>query len=147
MGVVAAAVVRAIDDETSLRACWPVLAQLRPHLDETGFLAAVARQRGEGYRVAAAFEGGRCRAVAGYRIQHMLAHGRQLYVDDLVSDETVRGGGFGTALFEWLLQAARDAGCASLQLDSGSWRHAAHAFYFARGMHVMGFHFTLELPA
>ena len=145
MAVSAAAVRRCEHDPALLRACWPVVAQLRPHLDPTGFLDAVQRQRGEGYRVAAAFDGEACVAFAGYRIVHMLAHGRQLYVDDLVTDEAVRGSGAGTRLFDWLVAEARQEACASLQLDSGTWRHAAHAFYFARRMHVMGFHFALPL--
>ena len=145
MAVSDAAVRRCEDDPAALRACWPVVAQLRPHLDEQRFLDAVAAQRSEAYRVAAAFAGARCVAFAGYRIVHMLAHGRQLYVDDLVTDEASRGSGVGTELFDWLVAEARREACASLQLDSGTWRHAAHGFYFARRMHVMGFHFSLAL--
>lgn len=137
--------VRELTDEASLRQAWPVMAQLRPHLDEAGFLAAVALQRAEGYRLAAAFEGDLCRAVAGFRIQHMLAHGRLLYVDDLVSDEAARGQGHARRLLDWLKAEARAAGCNSLQLDSGTWRHAAHGFYFAHGLHVNAFHFIQEL--
>ena len=136
---------RVEEDLAALAACWPVVAQLRPHLDEARFLAAVAAQRAEGYCAAALFDGARCLGFAGYRISHMLAHGRPLYVDDLVTDEAARGSGAGTRLFEWLVAEARRASCASLQLDSGTWRHAAHGFYFARRMHIQGYHFALSL--
>src|SRR5688572_33239813 len=32
-------------------AAWPVMRQLRPHLDETQFLSQVTAQRAEGYRL------------------------------------------------------------------------------------------------
>jgi GNAT superfamily N-acetyltransferase len=79
---------------------------------------------------------------AGYRIQHMLAHGRFLYVDDLVTDVAVRGRGFGRILLDWLDAEALREGCAGLQLDSGTQRLEAHAFYFARGLRVTSFHFA-----
>jgi GNAT superfamily N-acetyltransferase len=87
----------------------------------------------------------RCVGFAGFRAQQMLAHGRFLYVDDLVTDEASRGSGVGRQLIEWLQAEARRLGCESLQLDSGTHRHGAHAFYFARGMHIASFHFSAGL--
>jgi GNAT superfamily N-acetyltransferase len=66
-------------------------------------------------------------------------------VDDLVSDESERGGGYGRALMHWLTEEARREGCETLQLDSGSHRLQAHTFYFRFGMHITSFHFTLRL--
>jgi len=139
-----ASIVR-IDDAAGLRAVWPVMRQLRPHLDEAGFLALCRIQAAEGFRVVAAFEGGRCVAVAGYRIAHYLHRGKNLYVDDLVSDENARGKGHGKALLDWLKDIARREGCANLHLDSGVQRHEAHAFYFAQGLRILGHHFAVDL--
>ena len=50
-----------------LRRCYPVVAQLRPHLSEEEFLAAVQRQREAGYEVAFSCEGETVSAVAGFR--------------------------------------------------------------------------------
>lgn len=129
----------------AVRALWPVVAELRPQLDADALVAAVAVQRGEGYRLLGVFDGDAPVGAAGFRVQHMLAHGRFLYVDDLVTREGVRGQGVGRALMDWLVAEARRLGCASLQLDSGTWRHAAHGFYFARGMHVSSFHFVRSI--
>jgi GNAT superfamily N-acetyltransferase len=122
-----------------------VVRQLRPHLDRGDLIAAVQRQRAEGYRAVGAYAEGVCVAFAGYRIQQMLAHGRLLYLDDLVSDESERGAGYGRALMHWLTQEAQREGCETLQLDSGSHRLQAHAFYFRFGMRITSFHFSLRL--
>lgn len=137
-----AAQVRRLETEADLRAAWPVVVQLRPHLDVETLLAAVAAQRAEHYRCIGLFRGDACLGFAGYRIQHMLAHGRFLYVDDLVTDVEVRGQGIGGVLLDWLEAEARQAGCAGLQLDSGTQRLEAHAFYFGRSLRVTSFHFA-----
>lgn len=137
--------VRELADEASLIAAWPVIRQLRPHLDKGDLLAAVARQRQEGYRCAGLFVEGVCLAFAGYRIQHMLAHGRMLYVDDLVTDQNEHGNGYGTQLLDWLLALARREDCARFQLDSGTHRKEAHAFYFRRGLRIQAFHFGMDV--
>lgn len=126
-------------------AAWPVMRQLRPHLDQAQFGAAVAMQRAEGYRLTAVWSRDRVCAVAGFRVLNMLARGRHLYVDDLVTDEPQRGGGAGAALFEWLIAEARRERCERLHLDSGVQRFGAHRFYFARGMHIAAYHFGLAL--
>ena len=124
---------------------WPVMRQLRPHLDETQFLSQVTAQRAEGYRLVGVWSRDRVCAVAGFRVVTMLARGRHMYVDDLVTDEPHRGGGAGTVLFEWLLAEARRERCERLHLDSGVQRFGAHRFYFGRGMHIAAYHFGLAL--
>jgi GNAT superfamily N-acetyltransferase len=152
VGLSAVVAVREVLDDAAVRATWPLMWQLRPHYGANGevahadaYVEAVRRQRAEGYRLACAFVDDAPRALAGFRIQHMLSRGRFLYVDDLVTDEGARGTGVGTVLFDWLVAAARDAGCARLHLDSGVQRHAAHGFYFARRMHIQAHHFALDL--
>lgn len=110
-------------DAAALRALWPVVAQLRPHLDEDGFVARVQRMAAEGYRVAALYDAaGAPRAYAGWRVLEMLHAGRHVYVDDLVTDATVRSRGYGKALLDWLKAEARRLRCVRLQLDSGTQR-------------------------
>ena len=140
--------IREIADDAGLRAVWPVMAQLRPHLDQADFLALCRLQFAEGFRLVAAFDGEACTAVAGFRIQHYLHRGKNLYVDDLVSDQARRGQGYGKALLDWLKEEARRHGCQNLHLDSGagSHRHEAHAFYFSQGLRITSFHFAIELP-
>ena len=133
------------ETEAAIRACWPVMAQLRPQLDEAGFLARVQRQRAAGYRLVAVRRRGRVVAVAGFVIGEKLAWGRHLYVDDLVTDAAARSGGVGAALLAWLRRHAAEAGCAALHLDSGIQREDAHRFYAREGMTHTSRHFRVAI--
>ncbi len=137
--------VRELDDADSLRAAWAVVALLRPHLDAHSFVARVAAQRPEGYRAIALFEHGGCVAFAGFRLASMLARGRAIYVDDLVTTEGTRSRGHGAQLLRWLVDEARRQGCERLHLDSGVQRHAAHRFYLRHGFDISAHHFGLAL--
>ena len=141
VNAVAAPDIRAADDPATLRAAWPVVAQLRPHLDEDAFVAQALRQRAEGWQATVLVEDGVVRAFAGWRVQEMLAHGRFLYVDDLVTDTRVRSAGHGKALLDWLKAQAVRLGCDNLQLDSGTQRIDAHAFYLRERLRIVSFHF------
>ncbi len=133
------------DDE--VRALFPVMVQLRQHLTGPDELATrVAGMRGAGFRLVwTTDEAGVPVAVAGFRVYETLYAGLKLYVDDLVTTEARRGKGDGTVLIEWLKGEARRLGCVELDLDSGVQRAGAHAFYFARGMHVSSFHFRMKV--
>lgn len=129
------------DDE--VRALFPVISQLRPQLaDAEDLLVRSTRMRQDGYRMIwRAGEDGTPVAVAGFRLYETLYAGLKLYVDDLVTTEDRRGKGDGTVLMDWLAEEARAKGCKELDLDSGVQRFAAHAFYFARGLHIASYHF------
>jgi GNAT superfamily N-acetyltransferase len=137
--------VQIAETETEVRACWRVMAQLRTALDEAGFVAAAARQRAEGYRLAFIREADAVRAVAGFRIAHNLAWGRFLYIDDLVTDAAFRSRGFGDPLFDWCVSFARQERCGAVHLDSGVQRFDAHRFYLRKRMWISSHHFRLEL--
>ena len=146
MTPVADASIRLADDEATLRAAWPVVQQLRPHLDEDGFVAQALRQMDSGFRATVRVDGdGIVRAFAGWRVLEMLATGRQLYVDDLVTDARKRSAGHGKALLDWLKDEARRQGCVRLQLDSGTHRQDAHAFYLRERLRIEAFHFGVAL--
>jgi hypothetical protein len=80
-----------ITDE-DIRRSYPVMRQLRPHLEENEYVA---------------------------RVRSML--------------------------FDWLMDEAKRLGCATLELDSGVQRLRAHAFYFAKRMHISSYHFRIEI--
>lgn len=130
---------------TEILRCFAVLAQLRPHLEEATFVARVQRQQEGGYRLAFLDADSAVRTVAGYRVFESLAWGRICYVDDLVTDAGSRSRGFGQALFTWLMERAREAGCEQLHLDSGVQRFEAHRFYLAQRMDISSHHFSRHL--
>lgn len=131
----------AVNDET-IRACFPAMQQLRPHLKESEFVERVRGQQEVGYRLAYSEDGGEVVAIAGFRVNESLAWGRFLYVDDLVTVESVRSQGYGQRLMDWLLALARDEGCGQFHLDSGVQRFGAHRFYLANRMDIRSHHFS-----
>ena len=90
---------------------------------------------------------GAVRAVAGYRYYDKLHSGRNLYVDDLVTDSDDRSRGYGGKLLAWLNDEARAHGCVQLELDSGVQRFDAHRFYFRERMHVSAYYFVIPIKA
>jgi GNAT superfamily N-acetyltransferase len=87
-------------------------------------------------------------AVAGlamYRVYDKTHPGLQMYVDDLVTAATQRSTGVGRALLTSLEETARELGCVLLELDSGTARVRAHAFYLRERMQITAFHFTKPL--
>ena len=127
------------------------MRELRPHFaDEESFVRRVdGVQRAEGYRLIGAFEDGGedAVAVAGFRIGHMLAWGRFLYVDDLSTLPAARRRGHGRALLEWLAEEARRLDCEQLHLDSGVGpdRFDAHRLYLNVGLGITSHHFARRL--
>ena len=128
-----------------LKEVFPVMHELRSHVSFEGFEQIYAEGHGAGYRVAALFDAGECRACAGYRVMTNLVSGRLLYVDDLVTSESARSRGYGRELNEYLAGRAREQGCSTVQLDSATHRRDAHRFYFREGYTIYSFHFVRRL--
>ena len=128
-----------------LPAVFEVMKELRTHLSLEQFRDGYERAQPEGYRVAAVFDGDECRAVAGYRLMHNLVSGFHVYVDDLVTGERWRSQGYGRELNDYLVDVARREGCASVQLDSATYRRDAHRFYFRERYSIWSFHFVRPL--
>jgi GNAT superfamily N-acetyltransferase len=125
-----------------LSVAFPVMRELRPHLDEQEFSRLYDVSHPQGYRVVAVFDGEECRACAGYRLLTNLVSGHHMYVDDLVTAERWRSHGYGRLLNKYLVELARREGCTSVQLDSATHRIHAHRFYFRERYTISSFHFV-----
>ncbi|TGM53226.1 GNAT family N-acetyltransferase [Leptospira adleri] len=137
--------VKPIESSEEILSTFPVMSQLRPDLKKEEYLPLVSSMMKEGYLLAAVLENSEIRSVAGYRFVTMLAHGKYLYVDDLVTDSSERSRNFGKILFDWLITEARKRDCDQFHLDSGVQRHGAHRFYFRERMIISAYHFALKL--
>ncbi len=136
----------ATNDE-EIRNCYPVMVELRPHVNPDEFIERVKRQTAiAGYQLAYVIDQD-VKAVAGFRISENLAWGKYLYVDDLVSKSDARSRGYGGALFDWLVKHARENDCDQFHLDSGVHRFGAHRFYLAKRMAIESHHFGLKLKS
>lgn len=109
------------------------------------FTELVAVQQAEGYQLAYLESDKTVVCVAGFRVIHVLWSGKTFYVDDLVTDESMRSRGYGEKMLQWLIGRAREQGCSTFSLDSGTHRKDAHAFYMRNGLHISDFHFQLSL--
>jgi GNAT superfamily N-acetyltransferase len=126
--------------------CFPVIKELRIHLEISDFITQVQRQQQQfDYQLIYLQVDRTIQAVAGVRISESLAWGKFLYVDDLVSRFDSRSQGYGTKLFNYLVDHAREQSCQQLTLDSGVQRFAAHRFYLRHRMEISSHHFTLKL--
>ena len=134
--------IRLAKSEAEVAACYPVMRELRSHLDEASFVGRVRVMEESGYCLVYIREAGSPVAVAGFRLGESLAWGRFLYVDDLVTLPSHRSRGLGAALLSWLAEFARREGCDQLHLDSGVHRTDAHRFYEREGMKMSGYHFV-----
>ncbi len=123
----------------------PVLQQLRPHLSFDLLDQVIADGYPQGLRFTAVMDGGRCLAVAGWRIVATTVAGRKLYVDDLVTARDERSCGVGARLIAELERRGRAAGCTLIALDSGVQRHDAHRFYLREHLAITSHHFSKPL--
>ena len=132
-------------DDQEIQECYPVMAELRPHVSADDFLPRVRRQvQTAGYKLAYVRDD-EVKAVAGFRISECLAWGKFMYVDDLVSKSDDRSKGYGGALVDWLIEYARSQDCDQFHLDSGVQRFNAHRFYLMKRLLIEAHHFYLKL--
>jgi GNAT superfamily N-acetyltransferase len=138
--------IQMVEEEAHARRCYPLMVQLRPHLtSEDEFVSRWSRQSLDGYRLLALHAGSSILALAGYRAQENLVHGRYLYVDDLVTDASLRGAGHGAALIARLKQDALALGCLKLVLDTPLSNALGHRFYFRQGLLATALRFSLPI--
>jgi len=137
--------VRLAQSDEDIAGCFPVMSQLRQHLQRDQFVPRVRLQEQTGYRLTLLEDGGTVKAAAGFRVIENLFSDRMLYVDDLVTDERERSKGYGKQMLDWLIERARKEGCHSFELDSGVQRFDAHRFYLSNKMIISSHHFRLKL--
>lgn len=116
--------------EHELEDVYPVVAELRTHLDRQDFVIAVRRQAALGYELWGAFEGRVLVGAVGFRLAHTLARGSHLHVDDLVVAASHKTGGVGRALLEQAEKEARRHGVESVFVESAQ---DGLPFYYALG--------------
>lgn len=125
--------------------CYPVMAELRPHLQRRDFLPVVKRLTEiAGFRLVYLADNG-LKAVAGYRVSEWLAGGKYLEIEDLVAKDSERSKGYGGELFDWLVAHARELGCSQIRLVSRVSRVDAHRFYLRKGMRLEAHYFSMDI--
>ncbi|MGG0716979.1 GNAT family N-acetyltransferase [Robertmurraya massiliosenegalensis] len=109
---------------------FPVMKQLRTHLDEEAYLqlVGVAKEK-EDYKMFALLENETIVAVTGFMPTITLYNGKFIWVCDLVTNSNHRSKGYGELLLNHVHQWAKDNGYGVVSLSSGLQRLDAHRFY------------------
>ena len=121
--------IRELKTADEWKMAFPVMKQLRTHLNLEEFVALVTAMQPQGYRLFALFDDGTIVAVTGVSQQLNLYYGNHMFVYDLVTDEAGRSKGYGEALLSYIHELARELGCGMVALTSGLQRVDAHRFY------------------
>ena len=139
-----------LTDDVATRVAWlprcaALHAQLRPAIPGD-YVDYLERMFTEGAEMAVLVddEDTPC-ALALFRMVLSTSQGRRFRIDDLVTDEARRGAGWGGRMMDWLEARAREKGCATLALESGTARTRAHRFYFDKGLVISSFSFVKPL--
>lgn len=128
-----------------IKNCYPLMAQLRPHLSLEDFAAQVERQmKNSDYKIVYLIDS-EIKAVSGIRIGEWLGGGKYLEIEDLVSKDGERSKGYGGKLFDWIVSYAKSENCRQVKLVSHVKRFGAHKFYFKKEMIIEAHYFSLAL--
>lgn len=98
-----------------------------------------------GYKLAYVLQDEQVICVAGFSILQKLSLGKHLYIDDFVTDKSVKSTDAGKALLDFLKIYAKQQDCRSIELDSLVQRYDAHKFYLSEDMQIVSHHFSFEL--
>ena len=111
---------------------YPVMAQLRTHLDEDSYLAYLREMDEDGYHLFALRTDEGIVSLAGLVIRLNMYYGRHVWVHELVTDEDHRSEGYGLELLSFVEDWAEEHECELVALSSGLQRDDAHRFYEER---------------
>lgn len=137
--------VRELETIDDVRRVFPILNELRDHLDEEQYVELYEEMAAEGYTVFACYADADPVAVAGVKITTNFYLGRHAYVYDLVTTERERSKGYGEHLLSFVHEWAAERDCEAVELESGLWRDEAHEFYERVGYEKYCYSFTYDL--
>jgi ribosomal protein S18 acetylase RimI-like enzyme len=130
--------IRELHADAAILDVFPLMKTLRDRITHDTFLQDVRRQQAQGYRLLGGFDNRAAVVLAGIRRAHTLSRGDHLFVDDLVTDASVRGAGHGRAMMRWLARHAAAECIPRIYLDA---RITAKGFY-----EKLGFTFHTSVP-
>lgn len=109
---------------------FPVMKQLRTHLDESTYLDLVREAKEKDrYKMFALYDSHKVVAVIGFTPMITLYYGRFVWVCDLVTDASRRSKGSGKKLLTYVHEWVKENKYDSVALSSGLQRTEAHRFY------------------
>ncbi len=108
---------------------YPIMKQLRTHLDRKQFGELALAMAQENYRLWAYMEKNKALGLVSTRVYTDLVRGAHLYIDDLVTDANSRSRGIGAALLRHAEKIARELKLPVLRLCCVIENEAGMKFY------------------
>ncbi len=122
--------VKELRSQQEILKAFPIMNQLRTHLDEDTYLDLVLdAQKNDNYKMFALYDEGEIVALTGFKPMITLYYGRFVWVCDLVTDTNKRSKGYGEKLLTFVHEWAKEHSYESVALSSGLQRTDAHRFY------------------
>jgi GNAT superfamily N-acetyltransferase len=122
--------IKELQSRNEIIEAFPVMKQLRTHLDESSYLELVIdAQEKDRYKMFALFDDDEIVAIIGFKPMITLYYGRFVWVCDLVTDTSKRSKGYGEKLLTYVHEWAKENNYESVALSSGLQRTDVHRFY------------------
>lgn len=134
-----------IATEEEIKYCYKIMRQTMKDLSEQDFINLVSQQIKNGYKLIYMIDNGEVICVTGFIIAQKLAWGKHLYIDDFVTDKSVKSSDAAKALLDFVKIYAKQQNCNSIHLDSSVKREKAHEFYLEQNMKIDTYHFSMDL--
>ncbi len=121
----------------NLKRCFPLMKELRAHLEYRAFVDIYEQaHKTNGYEIVALEKDGHVVALMGYRFLYDYVHGKHVYIDDLVTTESVRSQGVGAQLLQYAESIAQKNNCKNLRLCTGIENELGKKFYERNGWNL-----------
>ena len=134
--------VRKLRGKNEMLAHIDLLRDLYPALEESDYSRQLDEMLPHNYFQVGAFDGDRCLGISGVWIGNKLWCGKYLEIDHIVIRNEIRSKGIGKRLVDFLKTLAEKEQCNSIGLDSFTFNHQSHKFFFREGFEIKGFHFV-----
>ena len=134
-----------IASEEEIKHCYKVMHQIRQDLSEKDFIETISQQIKNGYKIIYVLDNNEVICVSGFVIGQKLAWGKHLYIDDFVTNKSVKSTNAAKALLDFIKIYAKQQKCNSIHLDSSVQRAEAHNFYLNQNMKIDSYHFSFDI--
>ena len=134
--------VRKLNGRKEMLAHIDLLRELYPTLEASDYSRQLDEMLPHNYFQVGAFDGDRCMGISGVWIGNKLWCGKYLEIDHIVIRNEARSEGIGKTLVDFLKKLAEKEQCISIGLDSFTFNHQSHKFFFREGFEIKGFHFV-----
>lgn len=121
------------NNSEDLDAAFPIISQLRPHLNRMQFAELIQKMAHENYKLWAYIDRNKVLGLVSTRVYTDFVRGAHVYIDDLVTDQNSRSLGVGAAILKHAERLATNLKLPSLRLCCATENESGLKFYKREG--------------